>query len=38
MTRSLHFSDDFCEIAVYLENPADEEILKNGFTVTDGRI
>lgn len=33
-----HFSDDFCEIAVYLENPADEEILKNGFTVTDGRI
>lgn len=33
-----HFSDDFCEISVYLADPADEEVLRNGFTVTDERI
>ena len=29
-----HFSENFCEIAVYLENPADADVLREHFTVT----
>lgn len=30
-----HFTDDFCEIAVYLADPADETALRRQFTAED---